>query len=276
MNVKPILFAAAVFVIIGVLEAQQSNNAVQSTPPRMYNTAKQKLLDGKQIFGGNILTADTNRYCTIANSGVDFTWIEMQHSTLRYDQAEAMIAACPDAKAIPFIRVPDVTEGDIQKATDLGVLGVIVPTVETVEKARLAVKWTKYPPVGRRSEGQSVQAVRVWGRPDPTALRGNDYRTTYNDNVMVILMIESPEGAAIADKIAAVPGVDVVFVATGDLSNFSGHAPGTPAYEALVTKIQDGAQKAGKYLGGPASWHTRHGYRFFQGARPSNSETTKQ
>jgi len=176
-----------------------------------------------------------------------------------------MLAACPDAKAIPFIRVPDATESDIQKATALGALGIIVPTVETLEKARLAVKWTKYPPIGRRSEGQGVQAVRLWGRPDAKALRGNDYRPTYNDNVVLVLMIETPEGANIAEKIAAVPGVDVVFTASGELSNFSGKPQGHPEYEALVTKIHNGTLKAGKHLGGPAAWRTRPGYTFFQG-----------
>ena len=247
-----------------------------STPPvsqaqdrkatrKLYNTAKQKLLDGKQVVGATVNTADPDIYCAVANSGADFTWIEMQHSTLRYDQAERMIGACPGAAAVPFLRVPDATESDIQKATDLGVLGIVVPTVETVEKARLAVKWTRYPPEGRRSEGQSVQAVRLWGQRDANAMRGNDYRPTYNDNVMVVLMIETPEGAAIADQIAAVPGVDVVFVASGDLSNFSGKPQGDPAYEALVTRIHDATLKAGKKLGGPFAWKDRPGYSFFQG-----------
>jgi 2-keto-3-deoxy-L-rhamnonate aldolase RhmA len=234
-------------------------------PMRMYNTAKQNLMRGQQVVGATVTTADPNIYCAVANSGFDFTWIEMQHATLRYDQVEAMIAACPGAKAVPFIRVPDATESDIQKATDLGALGIVVPTVETVEKAQLAVKWTRYPPLGRRSEGQSVQAVRLWGRPDGAAMRGNDYRDTYNDNVVLVLMIETPEGVAIADKIAAVPGVDVVFAASGDLSNFSGKPQGHPEYEALVTRIHDATLKAGKKLGGPFAWKDKPGYTFFQG-----------
>lgn len=240
--------------------AQEKKPAV-----RMYNTAKQKLLDGKQVVGGTVNTSDPAIYCAVANAGFDFTWIEMQHATITYEQAAKMIEACPRAPAIPFIRVPDATESDIQKATDIGALGIVVPTVETVEKARLAVKWTKYPPMGRRSEGQGVQAVSLWGRPDASAMRGNDYRPTYNANVMVVLMIETPEGVQIADQIAAVPGVDVVFAASGDLANFSDKPPGSPEYEKLVTAIHDATLKAGKKLGGPFAWKDRPGFTFFQG-----------
>jgi 2-keto-3-deoxy-L-rhamnonate aldolase RhmA len=234
-------------------------------PGKLYNTAKQRLMEGKQIVGGTVGTSDPEIYCAVANAGFDYIWIDMQHSTLTYEEAAKMIAACPKALAVPFIRVPDATESEIQKATDIGALGIIVPTVETLEKARAAVRWTKYPPIGRRSEGQGVPAVSMWGRRDPTALRGNDYRPTFNDNVMVVLMIETPEGVKIADEIASVPGVDVVFAASGDLANFSGKPPGSPEYEALVTGIHDATLKAGKKLGGPFAWKDRPGFTFFQG-----------
>jgi 2-keto-3-deoxy-L-rhamnonate aldolase RhmA len=89
----------------------------------------------------------------MAGSGFDFTWIEMQHSPLGYQEVARMIWACRGADAIPFIRVPDATEGDIQKATDIGALGIIVPMVDSVEKVKNAVKFAKYPPLGLRSQG---------------------------------------------------------------------------------------------------------------------------
>src|ERR1700716_1189419 len=171
------------------------------TPARIYNTAKQKLKEGKQIFGATVLSPDPNMYCAMANAGYDFLWIEMQHSPLTYGDVARMIWACRGAPAMPFIRVPDATEGDIQKATDIGAVGIIVPTVDTVEKAQATVKWSKYPPEGRRSQG-SGQYAALWG---------SDYRQTINDNMLVVVMIETPVGTDVADKIAAVPGVDVVF-----------------------------------------------------------------
>ncbi len=232
------------------LLAQQS-----SKPARLYNTTKQKLMEGKQVVGATISSPDPNIYCAVANSGYDFLWIEMQHSPLTYSDVAKMIWACRGTPATPFIRVPDATEGEIQKATDIGALGIIVPTVDTVEKAEAAVRWAKYPPLGRRSQGAGQYGL-LWG---------SDYRQTINDNMMVVIMIETPLGVENAEKIAAVPGIDVIFVASTDLGNFSGYKQGDPQYEALVTRTQEAVLKAGLKLGGPQAWKGhRQGYTFFQ------------
>ena len=230
-------------------------SAAAQTTPRIYNTVKQKLAEGKQVVGGTVSIPDPEIYCAMANSGFDFTWIEMQHSPLTYQDVARMIMYCKGAQAIPFIRVPDATEGDIQKAVDIGALGVIVPMVDTVEKAQAAVRFSKYPPVGRRSQGGGQYG----------ALWGSGYRQTANDNIMVVALIENPAGVELADKIAAVPGVDVVFVASTDLGSFSGVRQGDAKYEALVTHTQQAVLSAGRYLGGPQAWRNRKGYLFFQG-----------
>jgi 2-keto-3-deoxy-L-rhamnonate aldolase RhmA len=230
----------------GMVEAQQT--------PKIYNTAKQKLIDGKQVVGATIFSPDPSIFCAAANAGFDFLWIEMQHSPLTYQEVARMMFACRGSAATPFIRVPDATESEIQKATDIGALGVIVPTVDTVEKAEAAVKWSKYPPFGRRSQGAG-QYRELWG---------NDYRQTANDNMVVVIMIETPEGVANAEKIAAVPGIDVIFAASTDLGNFSGHKQGEPQYEALVSRIKDATLARGIKLGGPLAWKDRPGFSFFQ------------
>ena len=135
-------------IMLRVAPAQQS-----PAKPRLYNTAKAKLMSGKPIVGATVYSPDPALYCAMANAGFDFTWIEMQHSPLTFQEVSRMIYACRGSAATPFIRVPDATESQIQKATDIGALGIIVPTVDTVEKALDAVKWSKYPPVGRRSQG---------------------------------------------------------------------------------------------------------------------------
>ena len=224
------------------------------TPVRLYNTAKQKLKEGKQLFGATVLSPDANMYCAMANAGYDFLWIEMQHSPLTYGDVAKMIWACRGAAAMPFVRVPDATESDIQKATDIGAVGIIVPTVDTVEKAQAAVKWAKYPPEGRRSQGNGQYG----------ALWGSDYRQTANDNMVVVIMIETPIGVANAEQIAFVPGIDVIFAASTDLGNFSGHKQGDKEYESLVTKIHDVTLEHGIRLGGPQAWKDRSGFTFFQ------------
>ncbi len=222
---------------------------------RMFNTVKQKLAEGKMVVGGTINTSDPNVYCAMANSGFDFMWIEMQHSPLNYDQVAKMIWACRDAPAIPFIRVPTPTEGDIQKATDIGALGIVVPMVDSVQEAEDGVTYAKFPPRGKRSRGGG-QYGRLWG---------SDYRAMANDNIMVVVMIESPLGVEIVDKVAAIDGVDVVFAASGDLNSFTGWEREDPRYKALVERIKVETLKAGKILAGPMAWMGRDGFRFFQG-----------
>ena len=206
----------------------------------LYNTAKQKLLDGKQVFSIAISRRDPDLYCQVAPH-YDYVWFEMQHSTMSFADVEAMIAACPRA-GIPMIRVPDELESSMQKATDIGALGIIMPTVDTVEKALATVRYSRFPPDGRRSQGGG-QAGSVWGT------NGVNYRQTANENMLVVVMIETPVGVANALEIARVPGVDVVMGANTDLTNFSGLPPTDPGYHALFTKIHDATLSAGKFLG---------------------------
>ena len=224
-------------------------------PPRIFNTVKTKLAQGKQVVGGTVSSSDPDIYCAMAGSGFDYTWIEMQHSPLTYSEVARMIYACRGAAAMPFIRVPDATEGDIQKAVDIGAMGIIIPMVESLEKVHNAIKFANYPPKGKRSLGGG-QYGALWGA---------DYRQVANANIMIVAMIESPAGVEIADQIAAIPGVDVVFVASTDLGSFSGFKQGQPEYEALVTKIKNAVLKNKKILAGPLAWKDRPGYHFFQG-----------
>lgn len=229
--------------------------AMTSSAQGYYNTVKTKLAEGRQVVGGTVSTYDVNIYCAMANAGFDFLWIEMQHSPLTYEQVATMIRVCP-GPAIPFIRVPDANEGDIQKAVDIGALGIIVPMVDTMAKIENAITFAMYPPLGRRSQGAG-QYGTLWGR---------SYRQTANDNIMIVAMIENPKGVEMADQIARLDHVDVVFAASSDLGSFSGLRQGDPGYEALVTRIKDATLGAGKYVAGPLAWKgTRDGFTFFQG-----------
>ena len=95
---------------------------VAGQQPKLYNTAKQKLLEGKQVFSFTQSTFDIPGYCEAAKH-YDYTWFEMQHSTLEFKDVEAMIKACPHVAAIPMIRLPDAQEWHIQHATDIGASG---------------------------------------------------------------------------------------------------------------------------------------------------------
>ena len=257
--------------LLAVLVAHQPQAQAQTAAkPKLYNTAKQKLLDGKQVFSFTQSRFDIQAYCEAAKH-YDFTWFEMQHSTLEFRDIEAMIAACPHAGATPMIRLPDAQEWHIQHTMDIGCLGIIVPTVDTVDRAREAANWARYPPQAHRSAGAG-QAASIWG------INGVNYRQTINDNTLVVLMIESPTGVANAYDIARVEGVDVVIIGNNDMSSFSGYAQTDDRYQALIKKVHDDVKKAGKIFGQAnamyAKGHPLSNDAFFFQNGPSNDGWT--
>src|SRR5438034_9168925 len=136
MRAKQVVSFIVICMVLYWIAPGKAQAPRQKAPARLYNTAKQKLMEGKQIVGATVFSPDPNIYCAMANAGYDFLWIEMQHSPLTYEDVARMIWACKGAQAMPFIRVPDATESDIQKATEHGAVGINGPAVGTGEKGQ--------------------------------------------------------------------------------------------------------------------------------------------
>jgi 4-hydroxy-2-oxoheptanedioate aldolase len=230
-----------------------------------------KLNEGKQIFSNTIIEPDLEA-AKLACEGQDFIWIEMQHSTLTWRETQNLIEVIAAAGCIPFVRVPSANVGDIQKATDAGALGIIVPMVDTVEEARNAVQFAKYPvgslespntkPWGRRSSGQN-RASALWGR---------GYATNANNNIMIMIQIENPAGVGMIDTILdQVEGIDIVMVASNDFGVHAGDRDGSPSYNAREEIVRKSVLAHGKILAGPSNWQNRPGYLFFQGRRSATN-----
>lgn len=210
----------------------------------LYNTTKQKMLEGKQVFSQTINAFDVKAYCDGA-AKFDFSRFEMQHSTLRFDEIEKMIAACPRAAATPIIRIPDATETQVQRAADVGALGIIVPTVDDAIESRSVAMFARFPPIGRRSTGGG-QAGSIWS---PVITKPSTFRSTINDNMLVIVMIETQEAVKNALEIASQPGVDVVIIGNADFESFSGFPPTSAGYLDLQTRVRNATYLAGKFWG---------------------------
>ena len=227
---------------------------------KLWNPAKIKLQQGGKVTGATVFGAtDPSVYCAMANAGYDFIWTEMQHDQKDWGAVSRMWRTCPTAKAVPGVRVAYTDEREIQHALDAGALVLVVPTVDTVEEAREVVDWTYFPPLGRRSNGG--------GQAFDPAMWGNvpgGYRNTINENIVLVLMIETLEGVKNAAAIAKVPGVTAIFAASGDLANFSGYRQGEPDYERLVNIVHDAAIGAGVRLCGPFAWRDRPDFTCFQ------------
>jgi 2-keto-3-deoxy-L-rhamnonate aldolase RhmA len=208
----------------------------------LYNQAKEKLLMDKQVTSVTISTFNPEQYCE-SRKHWDYIWFEMQHSTLSFNEVQRMIGACPGpGGGAPMIRMPDALEANIQKATDLGVLGVVIPTVDDALEARDAARFSRYPPFGRRSSGAGT-ATGFWDKVP------GGYRATINDNFLVVVMLETLESIINADEIANTFGLDVVIQGNSDLSQFSGWSQTDARYDALLNISHNATLKAGKYWG---------------------------
>jgi 2-keto-3-deoxy-L-rhamnonate aldolase RhmA len=228
----------------------------------LYNTAKQKLLDQKQVNSYTISRLDPELYCE-TRKHYDFIWFEMQHSTMTWGDMEKMIAACPGMQngyvAAPMIRMPNDIESDMQKGGDIGALGFVVPTISNIPSDLSFagnVRFARYPPDGRRSTGAG-QYNSIWGannmRQPGQALIASapafNYAETINDNMLVVVMIETVEGVIEANEIANTFGVDCIIEGNSDLSRFSGFNQNDDRYEDLMIRVHDAAIKAGKFYG---------------------------
>ena len=132
----------------------------------------------------------------------------------------------------------DTHKRDIQKALDGGAMVLIIPTVDSVEEAQDIIDLVFYPPIGHRKYGPSQAQTMYANVP-------GGYRQTFNDNVVIILMIETILGSQEANAIGALPHIDGLFGATSDLGNFSGYGNANVDYEKLIRNTYDAAHSHG-------------------------------
>lgn len=237
---------------------------------KIWNPVKLKMMRGEKVTGGTVFNvSDATTYCAMANAGYDFIWTEMQHSSTDWDAAAKLWKSCPYSKAVPGARVAYADEREIQHAADSGALVIVVPTIDTVEEAIAARNWAFFPPLGRRSQGGGY----AFGTEMYGSVPGG-YRQTINDNLVLILMIETVEGVKNAAEIAKVPGVSAIFAASGDLGNFSGFAQNSPDYERLINAVHDAALNAGVRLCGPFAWRERPDFSCFQNQQQTGAIAT--
>lgn len=189
-----------------------------------------------------------NMMATRLMARIGFPWltIDLEHSPIDWSQAADLFAAIADAGCVPLARVPRGDHDHIKRVLDAGAHGIVVPMVNTVEQARTAVAAAKYPPEGNRSLGGALHALNF----DATA--GEYYRNA-NDELLVILQTESPEGVENAEAIYSLPGVDAIFVGPNDLRaqmrSADGSDPDPDELEAMLQRVLETGKKVGTPVG---------------------------
>ncbi len=251
------------FVVLAALSAVVAG--AQQFPADWVNPVKKTLAGGGVVIGGTVTAANLDTMAVMANAGFDFLWIEGEHSPITLETTRNMILMTQGRRAVPFTRVPVNELWTAKRMLDIGSLGVIFPFTDTSELAKQAVAACKYPPEGKRGVGPSLATLR-WPAP-------GGYPQWANRNVMVILIIERPVAVEQIEEIAAVPGIDVLFIGLNDLSYGYG-VPGkfdSPQMQTAVKKVMSAAAKHGIPVGGPAGSPAvikqmiAQGFRFIQG-----------
>lgn len=180
----------------------------------------------------------------LAEAGFDALIIDMEHSPADMRTLISMIQATKGTGCAPFVRAPWNDMVWIKRILDAGAYGIHVPYVSTKEEAEYAVKCCKYAPEGFRGIAGSQRAVNY-------SLSKQDYYARANKDIIVMVAIETPQGVENIDEIAAVKGVDGIFIGPADLSTAMGHIanPAFPDVQEAIHKIEEGAKKANKFLG---------------------------
>jgi 4-hydroxy-2-oxoheptanedioate aldolase len=155
------------------------------------------------------LTLDSPAAATaVASAGFDAVVVDLQHGHSTLDTLPHLVAAIQHTQAMPFIRAAWNHPADLMRALDLGARGVICPMVGSRAEAEALVAACRYPPAGIRSYGPLHGAFG----------RGHEQTTAANDAVLLFAMIETADGYANLEEIAATPGLDGLFVGPADLS----------------------------------------------------------
>jgi len=186
----------------------------------------------------------------LAHSGYDWLLVDTQHGPMGYEKLSAMLSGISNGGAKSLVRVGGYDDRPgIQQALDLGADGVLVPYINTAEEARQAISCTKYPTVGTRSVYFPQRSMNKEG------LLG--YAGGANSNVIVALQVETADCIKNIDEIAAVPGVDLLFLGQNDLCMSMGlyekyefpHMYTSPEIGAATEKLVAAARKNNVILG---------------------------
>ena len=209
----------------------------------MKNKVRQALLSRSLTVGTWIQIGHPAVAEILANVGFDWIAADGEHTDIDVTQFAGLARAMHGRNVVPLVRVRENDTLAIRQVLDLGAQGVIVPLVNTAEEARRAVQAAKYPPVGVR--GYCFSRMNDWG------VNFAGYAAAANDDIAVVVMIESRQGADNIEAILAVEGVDGVFIGPYDMSGSYG-VPGqteAPQVKEACRRVVDACQRAGKSAG---------------------------
>jgi 2-keto-3-deoxy-L-rhamnonate aldolase RhmA len=243
------------------------------------NRAKETLKAGGTLFSSSVRLPESGLCELLGYAGFDFVLLDGEHGTADATTIDRLVQGCFAGSTVPIVRVLRNDDPEaVMHALDLGAQGILLPHCRSAADAQRLRAAALYPPLGSRGFGPGRGTL--WGR---VAL--DDYFSTINDTVLLLALIEDPEGVEAIDEIAPC-GIDVLWVGTGDLAMAYG-VPGQrqhPQVLQAAKKILEACQRHHVAAGFPvgsveeAMWAQKEGYRAigFGGAEQYVMQASRQ
>ncbi|MEQ8654277.1 MAG: aldolase/citrate lyase family protein [Kiloniellales bacterium] len=211
----------------------------------MTQPLKQRLLGGETVFGFWHMTASPMVAEILAQAGYDTCIIDMEHGAGSYMDAQTSAQAMAASGCQPLLRVPVTNRVEIKRALDIGAVGVVCPGIASVAEAEEAARACRYPPNGVRGMAPTIV------RPARYGSIWQDYIDQADRDVICICQVETKAAVDSIDEIAAIDGVDMLFIGPMDLSGDLGQRgqPDHPIVDEAMAKVAAAAKKNGKALG---------------------------
>ena len=210
------------------------------------NHVKQKVQRGGASIGTFMFEFSTTGIAQLAaRAGAEFAIYDMEHSGWSIETIRMLIAATRSTEMIPLVRIPATEYHFIARALDMGAMGIMAPMVESADQAARLVASAKYPPLGRRGAAFTIAHDDYAGGDIVEKIR------SANSESMLIAQIETDAGVQNVDDIAAVDGIDVLWIGHFDLSNSLG-IPGQfehARFQQAVAHVLAACQRHGKTPG---------------------------
>ena len=214
------------------------------------NPVKRKLLTGEVSLGTFVFEFQTHGIARIAGvAGAEFVVYDLEHTGSTIESVRMLTATTQADGPVPIVRVPVVEYNWIARTLDAGAMGLMFPMVETGEQAQRIVASAKYPPIGRRGAAFGIAHDGYNGGDIHASMQ------SANDETLLIAQIETRTGLDNIEAIAAVEGIDCLWIGHFDLTNSLG-IPGQfdhPDFHAAIDKVLQVCNDAGKIPGFMAS-----------------------
>ena len=211
--------------------------ALKAIMPAPSNRLKHRLAAGETLHGCWLGMADPYAAEMAARCGFDWLLIDGEHAPNDLRSTLAQLAVIEPSPSLPIVRLRDDDPARIKQMLDAGAQSLLIPMIDSAAQAEACVRATRYPPEGIRGVGSSLaRASRFSAIPD--------YLATANDEICLILQIESRAGLAALDEILALEGVDCVFIGPADLAADMGHL-GNAGHPEVHAAIMDAIRRIG-------------------------------